>query len=117
MGAAKYDFTIEQGATFSKTFTWKDSTKTAVNLTGYTARMSIKLTKDDTTAIKSLLSTGTSPNITLGGVAGTIIVAMTATETAALNFDKALYDLEMVNGVTITRLLEGDITLSKEVTA
>ena len=45
MAAAQYDILIEQGATFSRTFVWKDSSEVAVDLTGYTARMQIRKTK------------------------------------------------------------------------
>jgi len=44
-----------------------------------------------------------------------IEVSMTASATAALDFETAVYDLELVSGVAVTRLIEGIVTLSKEV--
>lgn len=116
MGAGRYDLTIEQGATYSKTLTWKDSNKAAINLTSYTARMQIRETKESTTTLAT--SEGTSPSIviTLGGALGTILITMTAAITAAFTFDTAVYDLEMILSGAVTRLLEGDVFLSKEVT-
>ena len=42
MAAGLYDITIEQGATFQMNLTWKDSTGSPVNITGYTARMQVR---------------------------------------------------------------------------
>ena len=51
------------------------------------------------------------------GSAGQFTITMTAAATALLNFSSLKYDLEAVSGAgTVTRLLEGIITLSKEVT-
>jgi hypothetical protein len=49
--------------------------------------------------------------------AGVITVSLTATETAALAAGRYVYDLEMVSsGGLVTRLLEGVVTVSPEVT-
>ena len=42
MSAGKYNFEIEAGATFTRTITYKDSTDTAIDLTGATVRMQIR---------------------------------------------------------------------------
>jgi hypothetical protein len=47
---------------------------------------------------------------------GTIGVFIDAERTAAFNFNKAIYDLEIVSGSIVTRLIEGNVTLTKEVT-
>ena len=44
-------------------------------------------------------------------------VSMTATATAALDFETAMYDLELTTGSTTTRLLEGIVTLSQEISS
>ena len=116
MGAGRYDFTIEQGATFSRVVTWKDAAGTPINLTSYTAAMQIRETKDASSAIAT--SAGISPTITLtlGGAAGTITISISATVTAAFTFETAYYDLELTLSGVVTRLLEGIVTLDKEVT-
>lgn len=106
--------TIEQGATFDPVMTWKDENGTPIDLTGYTARMHIREDIDDATYIRE--STTANGEIVLGGIAGTITFAISAEATAALTFDTGVYDLELVNGNDVTRLLRGDVTLSKEVT-
>jgi hypothetical protein len=55
----------------------------------------------------------------LGGTAGTIVVALTATQTAAIDATPSgqyVYDLELVSGSTVTRLVEGNFLVSPEVT-
>ena len=114
MAAAEYDFSIEQGATFSKVVTWYDSSGSLVDLTSYTAALKAKVNKDDANAV---IDSTSNLTITLGGAAGTITFAMTASQTAALTFRTAYYDLELTLSGTVTRLLKGLITLDKEVTA
>ena len=111
----RYDLEIKQGATLSLTATWKDSTDTPVNLTGYTARMQVRSTYDATSTILSLTS---GSGITLGGSAGTIAITASATVTAALTAPWAgVWDLELVSGGgVVTRLLEGAASVSPEVT-
>lgn len=114
METGTYDFTIYQGATFSRVLTWRDSTNALVNLTGYTARMMIREAIDSTSAFVTL--TTENGGIALGGAAGTITLAISATATAAITQSQGVYDLELVSGSTVTRLLEGAVTISKEVT-
>ena len=113
MAAAAYNFEIEQGATFSRTFTWKDDAGVAINITGYTARLQIRTAFESSSTILSLTS---SSGITLGGSAGTIVVSVSATDTAALDPGSYVYDLELVNGATVTRLLAGYVEITPEVT-
>lgn len=114
MPAGSYDITIEQGATYDTTFTWTNSAGSAVNLTGYTARLQIRESVD---AASTLVSLTSSSGITLGGVAGTVQVTISATATAALTPGRAVYDLELVSGGgVVTRLLEGAVRITPEVT-
>ena len=111
----RFDITINQGATFELTITWKDSAGTAINLSGYTARMQVRETYSSTTPIVSLTN---GAGITLGGSAGTIAIVISATTTAALTAPfSGVYDLELVSaGGVVTRLLQGAATVSPEVT-
>ena len=122
MPAATFNFTktgtrnaaCEQGATFSFSLTWKDSGGSAVNLTGYTARMKIKKDVEDTSAVLTL--TTENGGITLGGALGTIALLATATQTGALDAGNYVYDLEMVLSSTVTRLIEGNFQVTPQVT-
>lgn len=114
MAAGSYNITIEQGATFSLVVTWEDSAGSAVDLTGRTARMQIR---DRVAATDTLIELTTeNGRIALGGAAGTITLTITAADTAALDFRSGVYDLEIVNGAVVDRILEGEVELNKEVT-
>lgn len=122
MSAANYNFTIEQGATFSKVITWKDSTGAGINLTGYTVTGKIKRRTTDQTA----LATFTATLANQGSNPGQFTLSLSATETAALptasgpTAEKVLlecvYDIEASSGGTVYRLLEGIASVSPEAT-
>jgi len=111
--AQKLDIEIEQGATFRVTLTWNDENGTPTDLTGWSARMQIREDIDDAATLHSMVS---PTDITLGDAAGTIELLITATDTEAFTFETATYDLEMVNGTEVTRLVKGTVKLIKEVT-
>jgi len=114
MAAGTLDFTIEQGATFNLLLTWKIDT-VLVNLTGYTARLSARVDVEDTEVILSL--TTSNSGITLGGAAGTISLDQTATQTTILPAGTYVYDLELIApNATVTRLVQGELLISPEVT-
>ena len=109
-----FDFTIEQGATFNLLMTWKID-NVAVNLTGYTARLQARVDVEDTQVILNL--TTENGGITLGGALGTITLNQNATQTALLQTGSFVYDLELTSsGGTVTRLLQGELLISAEVT-
>lgn len=111
--AGEYNFTIEQGATFNLLMTWRID-NVPVNLTGYTARLQARIDIDETDTILSLT---TGAGITLGGAAGTISLDQTATQTALLPKGEYVYDLELQSsGGIVTRLLQGELNISAEVT-
>lgn len=111
--AGSYNFTIEQGATFNLLMTWRID-NVPVNLTGYTARLQARIDVDETDTILSLT---TGAGITLGGAAGTISLDQTATQTAVLPKGEYVYDLELqTSGGIVTRLLQGELNISAEVT-
>lgn len=87
---------------------------TPVVLTGYTARLAIK-DKVGGTVLHSLTTENTG--IVINTSANTITLAISATDTAAFAWKKAVYDLEMVSASgVVTALISGSITVSKEVT-
>lgn len=107
--AAKYNIVIDQGSTFVKTFTF---TSGITDLTGYSARMQVRNKISDSDTLLNL-TVGSGITIT----ATTITITVSATATAALKFETAVYDLEIVSaGGVVTRLLYGNVSLSREVT-
>lgn len=112
--AGTHNFRANQGETFSKVLTWKDSAGTPITLTGYTAKMQVRLIPGTTVIIE--LST-VNGRIVLGGIAGTITLTIAATDSAALPPGEYRYDLEMTTGGgVVTRLLEGQFTVKAEIT-
>ncbi len=124
MAAARYSFIIEQGATTNIQVTWQDESG-SVNLSGYGARMQIRPTVDSSTVYLSLSSSlqldGTGLNMSgsdgeTAVQSGSIGIYISAATSSLLSFDTAYYDLEMISGNEVTRLLEGQVKLSKNVT-
>lgn len=116
MTAAKMKLAIEQGATFSKVITWKAGTPAVeVDLSGCLARMQVRSKITDPVVLVEL--TTENGGITLGGVAGTITLFISATDTSALGWAFGVYDLEIVylDG-RVRRLMSGPVTVSPEVT-
>lgn len=115
MTAVNYDITIEQGATFQLNLVWKAPAGTPIDLTGYTARMQVREKVTSTTPLLTL--TTENGGIALGGAAGTIAVTAAATLTDDIAVKRGVYDLELVSaGDVVTRLIEGCVTVSPEVT-
>ena len=94
MTAAAYDFVIEQGATLDKTFVWKDSTGTVINLTGYTARMQIRQSVSSTAFLLELTTLNNRIIITAGE--GKIRLLVAAADTGAITWQRGKYDLELI---------------------
>lgn len=116
MPAGKHDIVIEQGATFRRVITWKDSAGTPINLTGYTAKMQVReRVRDSDVVLECSTANG---RITLGGSAGTITIVAQDEVTALLaEMPKAVYDLELTSsGGEVTRLLRGSVEIVAEVT-
>jgi hypothetical protein len=114
MPAGTYNITAEQGATFTRVLTWRDANDALINLTGYTARMQVRADYASTTTVLSL--TTENGKITLGGALGTITLLVSASDMAAITGASFVYDLELVNGSNVTRLVQGNFTVNAEVT-
>lgn len=119
MAAAKLKLTIDQGATYRKTWTWKAGDPLLpVNLTGAVARMHIRAEVDSPDILIEL--TSTNGGLTLGGVAGTIVVYIPASVTSALTWSGAVYDVEVEFPATpepdVRRILQGQVVVTPQVT-
>lgn len=115
MAAASYDFEIEQGATLLKPIVWKDSTGAPVNLSGYTARMQVRQSVASTDVLLEMSTT--NGKISIAPSTGTITLIFSATTTAAITWKRGKYDLELTSSDgTVTRLIEGQISVSQEIT-
>lgn len=87
---------------------------TPVDLTGYTARMSIK-DKIGGAVLHSL--TTENGGIVIDPAAKTILLSIPAATTEDFTWSRGVYDLEMVSSAgKVTRIISGRIALSREVT-
>lgn len=113
--AATYGLTIDQGATYSQTLTWKNPSKVPINLSGYTARMQIRGKRTSQSVSFSL--TTENGGITLGDADGTIDLYISATDSASLAVGTYVYDLELITpSGSVVRLLMGNFVVRGEVT-
>ena len=120
MAAGRYDITIEQGATFTLPISYKDSNDAVIDLSSsYTARMKIKESTGGTViaSTESADSPKNTLSIALAASGDNITISMSATNTAALDFETAIYDLELVAASNVDRIIEGRVKLNREVTS
>ncbi len=102
------DYRIEQGSTFALTVTVTTSAGAVYPLTAMTAAAKLRATAASTTSYAFTCAVAEST--------GVITVSMTATETAAIAITAGVWDLELTSGATVTRLLEGTVDITAEVT-
>ena len=114
MAIIDYDISTEQGSSLSRVVTYNNASGNPVNLTGYTARMQVRPRAGSGYAYLSL----TSPDggLTLGGSAGTITILVDGSITSAIPAGNYVYDLEVVNGEYVDKVIGGDFVISAEVT-
>ena len=122
MAAGKYNFTIEQGTTVDFELVYRDKDNQPIDIDSYTGRMQIKDKPGGNithiTLTNNLATDGTGLDFD-DGEQGKIRVFISAYSSSLLDFNKASYDLEIATNETypiVTRLLQGTVTLDKEVT-
>jgi hypothetical protein len=120
MIAGIYNMLIEQGTTFVRSFNiqYPDPEDPEVylnyDLTGYTARMQIRRTIDSSTAI--VTCTTENGRISIDDENGVVTVSMTDEVTSAIT-TSGVYDLEIEDASgNVSRVVQGTVTLSPEVT-
>lgn len=132
--AVSYDINADQGATLHLTFRWRHPRTAAqidtgepgtpVDLTGFAARMhartdisadvvSLELTTENARIILGASDPTATPDLT----SGLVTLWVEAAATTAIAAGTYYYDLEMVSGTGfVTRLIQGKLKLSAEVT-
>jgi len=113
MSAGTYNLIIDQGSDFAIRLTLSQG-GAPINLTGYSARAQLRSTK---------ISTG-SPvasftcNVAAPASNGVVNMQMLNTLTTGLTPGKYYYDLEIYTAADaqVTRVLQGEVTLTPEVT-
>lgn len=106
MAAGDWDLRIEQGSTFYQSYTVTDP---GFTWDGWSARAQIRTAPADSGDLLLDLT----PYLTVSGAQVILAVPATVTQTLTRN---GVWDLEMVQGAIVVRILNGRAVLSKEVT-
>ena len=111
MAAGTYNILVEQGSTFSQKVTVKEDGSPR-DLTGYSARAQIRPTRTSTTLTATFTCTIATPSN------GEILMELSPSVTAAITDGRYYYDLEIYSSgdSIVNRLLQGEVTVSPEVT-
>lgn len=112
---AVYNITINQGENYDLTATLTDSGGTPINISGYLLRGQIKYSYGSTGTLLDL-----EPSV-VNATGGVINFNLDAIETASLPITIGVYDIERyVSGqspeTTVSRVLQGKVTITPEVT-
>lgn len=123
MAAGRANLTIEQGATFEQKLLWKDEEDTPIDTSGMTARLQARRRITASSAVVELTTENGGIELGLTGSgdnAYNVRLLMSAADTSELpasaSSRKWPYDLEIVNGPAVTRLLKGKLVIDLEVT-
>jgi hypothetical protein len=105
------DLTIDQGADFETTFDLVGDDGAPINITGFQFSGQIR---------KSYYSTNPTANLSitvLNAVNGNTVIRLNAANTANIISGRYVYDVKMKdNGNTVSRIVEGIITVTPQVT-
>lgn len=110
----KLNLELKQGEDFYRLLTFTDENGALVNLTGYSFAGQIRADYDDTLFLSftfTILNQGTNT----GEVEMTLAKALSSAKTIT-GKNKYVYDVERNSGTRTTRILEGSINISPEVT-
>ena len=111
--SGSYDLKINQGSTFVLGLTLKKANGILFDLTGYTGRCQIRKSHADTNVIVSpVIAFDTNRK------SGKMSIGLSATQTEDLTITNGVYDLELVDptGTIVSRIIEGRVKVSPEVT-
>lgn len=106
--AIKVNLVMDQGATFTSTFTMTDDNEEIIDMSTYT--MSAKMKKSETSSNSFSFSVS-------GANTGVVTMGMSANTTNSISAGRYLYDVKAValDG-TVSRLVEGIITVTPRIT-
>lgn len=111
MDCLRYDFDVLQGTTFARDLQYQIQGE-PVDIEGYTARMKVRKSYDLPVEVELTTANG---KITISNT-NQIDINLTAADTAGIDAGRYLYDLELVNGDYVERILQGIFTVMAEVT-
>ena len=111
MSAGTYNLVIDQGSDFALDLVIKQA-GTALNLTNYSGRAQLRTAHSASSASASFSVTVTN------ATEGALKLQLAASTSSSLAAGQYVYDLEIytANNSIVKRIVEGDVTLTPEVT-
>lgn len=110
--ASASNFTVTNSAT--GTYISGGLATSPANLTGYTAALQVRSLPSSPTKVLDL--TTENGGITITALEGKVAVHATAVQTGAIDDGVYVYDCEITGGGVTTRLVQGQVVVSPEVT-
>lgn len=107
--ATKSNLVIDQGSTFSTDLTLTDENGDPIDLVGYTANSQIRKWYTSSTP-SATFTTAINTQI------GVITLSLTANQTSNLVSGRYVYDVEINSGAEVSRIVEGIVTITPQVT-
>lgn len=106
--AQKVNLVIDQGTSFSTSFTVNDDSGDPVDFTGYTANSQMR---------KHYTSSNSTSFTVTANSSGIVTLSLTANVTSNLTAGRYVYDVEVVSNTSVTsRIVEGIATVTPQVT-
>lgn len=105
--ATKANLVIDQGSTFSTDLSLKDENGDPLVLDGYTANSQMR---------KWYTSSNATATFSTGIDNGVITLSLSANQTNSLTAGRYVYDVEISDGTSVSRVLEGIVTVTPQVT-
>jgi len=115
-----HDMIVDQGATVNTVFTIKNSARSALDITGYVARMQVRrfdgTTRDPSPTVIAEY-TSYDGYLIIGDASGTVTLLIPPAEMAAYEPGSYVYDLEVESPLgETTRIVQGKFIVRAEVT-
>jgi hypothetical protein len=105
--AQKLNLVLDQGTTFTTSFTVNDDAGLPINFTGYTGNSQIRKHYTSSNAVPFTVSLYSN---------GTITLTMNAATSGAITAGRYVYDVEVNSGSQVSRVVEGIVTVTPQVT-
>lgn len=107
--ASKANLVIDQGSIFSADLNLTDENGDVLPLAGYQANSQIRKWYTSSN-VSATFSTSIDTDL------GVITLSLSANQTSSLEAGRYVYDVELKNGSEISRIVEGIITVTPQVT-
>lgn len=107
--ATKANLVIDQGSTYSVTLDLTDENGDVIDLNGYVANSQIRKWYTSSTPSASFTTS-------INAASGELTLSLTANQTSNLVAGRYVYDVEITQSDVVSRIVEGIVTVTPQVT-